>query len=143
MVDLELVAKGKHGNLLLHLGELVIVLLVLGDPLQDVLDELALCVTDGDGELEVAEDDLALQEEYLALETVPFVKVLLADLVQAVHGGDLLGDGGDLFGDCGNHLGDGGDLLSDGGDLLGDGGDLLGNGVDLLDDGVNHLGDGG
>ena len=51
MVDLELVAKGKLGNLLLHLGELVIVLLVLGDPLQDVLDELALCVTDGDGEL--------------------------------------------------------------------------------------------
>ena len=144
MVDLELVAKGKLGNLLLHLGELVIVLLVLGDPLQDVLDELALCVTDGDGELEVAEDDLALlQEEYLALETVPSVKVLLADLVQVVHGGDLLGDGGDLFGDCGNLLGDGGDLLSDGGDLLGDGGDLPGNGVDLLDDGVNLLGDGG
>ena len=141
MVDLELVAKGKLGNLLLHLGELVI---VLRDPLQDVLDELALCVTDGDGELEVAEDDLALlQEEYLALETVPSVKVLLADLVQVVHGGVLLGDGGDLFGDCGNHLGDGGDLLSDGGDLLGDGGDLLGNGVDLLDDGVNLLGDGG
>ena len=131
MVDLELVAKGKLGNLLLHLGKLVIVFLVLGDPLQDVLDELALCVTDGDGELEVAEDDLALlQEEYLALETVPFVKVLLADLVQVV-----LGDGGDLFGNCGNLLGDGGDLLSDGGDLLGDGGDLLGDGVDLLGDG--------
>ena len=108
MVDLELVAKGKLGNLLLHLGELVI---VLRDPLQDVLDELALRVTDGDGELEVAEDDLALQEEYLALETVPFVKVLLADLVQVVHGGDLLGDGGDLFGDCGNLLGDGALLL--------------------------------
>ena len=57
MVDLELVAKGKLGNLLLHLGELVI---ILRDPLQDVLDELALHVTDGDGELEVAEDDLAL-----------------------------------------------------------------------------------
>ena len=84
MVDLELVAKGKLGNLLLHLGELVI---VLRDPLQDVLDEIALRVTDGDGELEVAEDDLALQEEYLALETVPFVKVLLADLLQVVHGG--------------------------------------------------------
>ena len=108
-----------------------------------MLDELALRVTDGDGELEVAEDDLVLQEEYLALETVPFVKVLLADLVQVVHGGDLLGDGGDLFGDCGNHLGDGSDLLSDGGNLLGDGGDLLGNGIDLLDDGVNLLGNGG
>ena len=102
-----------------------------------MLDELALCVTDGDGEPEVAEDDLALlQEEYLALETVPFVKVLLADLVQVVHGRDLLGDGSNLFGDCGNLLGDGGDLLSDGGELLG-------NGVDLLDDGVNLLGDGG
>ena len=129
MVDLELVDKGKLGNLLLHL------VIVLRDPLQDVLDEIALRVTDGDGELEVAEDDLALQEEYLALETVPFVKVLLADLVQVVHGGVLLGDGGDLFGDCGNHLGDGGDLLSDGGDLLGDGGDLLGDGGDLLGNG--------
>ena len=73
-------------------------------------------------ELEVAEDDLALlQEEYLALETVPFVKVLLADLVQVIHGGDLLPDGGDL--------------LSEGGDFFGDGGDLLGNGVDLGDGG--------
>ena len=76
LVNLELAAKGKLANLLLHLGELV---LVLRDPPQDVLDELALRVTDGDGELEVAEDDLALQEE--RLETVPFVKVLLADLV--------------------------------------------------------------
>ena len=116
MVDLELVAKGKLGNLLLHL------VIVLRDPLQDVLDEIALRVTDGDGELEVAEDDLALlQEEYLALETVPFVKVLLADLVQVIHGGDLLPDGGDL--------------LSEGGDFFGDGGDLLGNGVDLGDGG--------
>ena len=71
MVDLELVAKGKLGNLLLHLGELVI---VLRDPLQDVLDELALCVTDGDGELEVAEDD---------------------------NGVDLLDDGVNLLGDGG------------------------------------------
>ena len=42
-------------------GKLV---LVLGDLLQGVLDELALHVTDGDGELvdlEVAEDDLGLQ----------------------------------------------------------------------------------
>ena len=68
MVDLELVAKGKLGNLLLHL------VIVLRDPLQDVLDEIALRVTDGDGELEVAEDDLALQEEHLAFETVPLVR---------------------------------------------------------------------
>ena len=55
-----------------------------------MLDELALHVTDGDGELvdlEVAEDDLGLQEEHLALEAVPIVKVLLADLLQVVHGG--------------------------------------------------------
>ena len=42
-------------------GKLV---LVLGDLLQGVLDELALHVTDGDGELvdlEVAEDDLGVQ----------------------------------------------------------------------------------
>ena len=87
LVDLELVAKGKLGSLLLHLGKLV---LVLGDLLQGVLDELALHVTDGDGELvdlEVAEDDLGLQEEHLALEAVPFVEVLLADLLQVVHGG--------------------------------------------------------
>merc|ERR1712226_1455230 len=63
---LQLVGKGKLGSLLLQLGELV---LVLGDLLQGGLDELALHVTDRDGELvdlEVAEDDLALQEEHLA-----------------------------------------------------------------------------
>ena len=59
-------------------------------------------------ELEVAEDDLALQEEYLALETVPLVKVLLADLVQVVHDGDLLGNGVNLLDDGVNLLGDGG-----------------------------------
>merc|ERR1719295_256967 len=75
---LQLVGKGKLGSLLLQLGELV---LVLGDLLQGGLDELALHVTDGDGELvdlEVAEDDLTLQEEHLALEAVPLVEVLLA-----------------------------------------------------------------
>merc|ERR1719337_842577 len=49
---LQLVGKGKLGSLLLQ------------------LDELALHVTDGDGELvdlEIAEDDLTLQEEHLAL----------------------------------------------------------------------------
>ena len=84
---LQLVGKGKLGRLLLQLGELV---LVLGDLLQGGLDELALHVADGDGELvdlEVAEDDLGLQEEHLAPEAVPFVKVLLADLLQVVHGG--------------------------------------------------------
>ena len=86
---LQLVGKGELGCLLLQLGELV---LVLGDLLEGGLDELALHVTDGDGELvdlEVAEDDLALQEEHLSLEAVPLVEVLLADLLQVVHGGGV------------------------------------------------------
>ena len=70
LIDLELLAKGKLGNLF-HAGKLV---LVPRDPLQHVLDELVLLVNGGDGELEVAEDDLALQEEHLALETVPLVR---------------------------------------------------------------------
>ena len=45
MVDLELVAKGKLGNLLLNL------VIIIRDPLQDVLDEIDLRVTDGGGEL--------------------------------------------------------------------------------------------
>ena len=68
----------------------LLLVLVLGDLRQGGLDEVALHVTDGDGELvdlEVAEDDLGLQEEHLALEAVPFVEVLLADLLQVVHGG--------------------------------------------------------
>jgi len=86
---LELVGEGELGGLLLQLGKLV---LVLADLLQGGLDELALHVGDGDGELvdlEVAEDHLSLQEEHLALETVPFVKVLLADLLEVVHVGVL------------------------------------------------------
>ena len=68
----------------------LLLVLVLGDLRQGGLDEVALHVTDRDGELvdlEVAEDDLALQEEHLALEAVPLVEVLLADLLQVVHGG--------------------------------------------------------
>merc|ERR1719430_1649878 len=82
---LQLVGKGKLGSLLLQLGELV---LVFGNLLEGGLDELALHVTDGDGklvDLEVAEDDLALQEEHFTLESVPFVKVLLADFLEVVH----------------------------------------------------------
>merc|ERR1712226_40907 len=37
--------------------------------------------------MKVTEDDLALQEEHLGLQFVPFVKVLLADLLQIIHGG--------------------------------------------------------
>merc|ERR1712018_353166 len=40
-------------------------------------------------DLKVTEDDLALQEEHLGLQFVPFVKVLLADLLQIIHGGIL------------------------------------------------------
>ena len=68
----------------------LLLVLLLGDLRQGGLDEVALHVTDGEGELvdlEVAEDDLGLQEEHLALEAVPIVKVLLADLLQVVHGG--------------------------------------------------------
>ena len=71
VLGLELVGEGKLGSLLLELGELV---LVLGHLLQGGLDELALHVADGHVELvdlEVAKDDLALQEEHLALEVVP------------------------------------------------------------------------
>merc|ERR1719291_208386 len=83
---LQLVGKGELGCLLLQLGELV---LVLGDLLEGGLDELALHVAHGDGELvdlEVAQDDLALQEEHLGLQLVPLVEVLLADLLEVVHG---------------------------------------------------------
>merc|ERR1711978_423231 len=37
----------------------------------------------------VTEDDLALQEEHLSLQFVPFVKVLLADLLQIINGSIL------------------------------------------------------
>jgi len=98
---LQLVGKGELGCLLLQLGELV---LVLGDLLEGGLDELALHVTDGDGELvdlEVAEDDLALQEEHLALQVEPLVEVLLDDLLELVVGGvvDILLDAAPLGND--------------------------------------------
>merc|ERR1711973_720017 len=86
---LQLVGEGKLGGLLLELGKLV---LVLADLLEGGLDELALHVGDGDGELvdlEVAEDHLSLQEEHLSLESVPLVKVLLADLLEVVDVGVL------------------------------------------------------
>ena len=87
LFGLQLVGEGKLGGLLLQFGELV---LVLGDLLEGWLDELALHVTDGDGELvdlEVAEDDLTLEEEHLSLQLVPLVKVLLADLLEVINGG--------------------------------------------------------
>merc|ERR1711992_241641 len=89
LLRLQLVGECELCGLLLQLGELV---LVLGDLLEGGLDELALHVTHGDGELvdlEITEDDLALQEEHLGLQLVPFVEVLLADLLQIVHRGIL------------------------------------------------------
>merc|ERR1712140_18929 len=68
LFSLELVGKSKLGSLLLQLGKLV---LVLGDLLEGRLDELALHVADGDGELvdlQVSQDDLTLEEEHLGLE---------------------------------------------------------------------------
>jgi len=82
---LQLVGERKLGSLLLQLGKFV---LVLAHLLQGGLDKLALHVGHGDGQLvdlEVAEDNLALQEEHLTLESVPFVEVVLADLLQFVH----------------------------------------------------------
>jgi len=82
-----LVGKGEFSGLLLKLGKFVF---VLGDLLEGWLDELALHVTDRDGELvdlEVAEDDLSLEEEHLSLQLVPLVEVLLADLLEVVDGG--------------------------------------------------------
>ena len=87
LFGLKLVGEGKLGSLLLQLGKLV---LVLGHLLEGWLDELALHVRDGDGELidlEVAQNDLTLQEEHLSLQLVPLVKVLLADLLEVVHAG--------------------------------------------------------
>merc|ERR1719334_921623 len=87
LFSLQLVGKGEFGSLLLKLGKFVF---VLGDLLEGWLDELALHVTDGDGELvdlEVAEDDLSLEEEHLGLQLVPLVEVLLADLLEVVDGG--------------------------------------------------------
>ena len=87
VLGLELVGEGKLGGLLLELGELV---LVLGHLLEGGLDELALHVADGHVELvdlEVAEDDLALQEEHLALEVVPLVEVVLDDLLEVIVAG--------------------------------------------------------
>merc|ERR1711976_702880 len=87
LLGLELVGESELGSLLLPLSKLV---LVLGDLLEGWLDELALHVTDGDGELvdlKVTEDNLSLQEEHLSLKLVPLVKVLLADLLEVVHAG--------------------------------------------------------
>jgi len=89
LAGLELVGEGELGSLLLQLGELV---LVLGHLLEGGLDELASHVTHGDGELvdlQIAEDDLALEEEHLSLEAVPLVEVGLADLLEVVRGGIL------------------------------------------------------
>merc|ERR1719193_2998768 len=86
---LQLVGERKLGRLLLQLGELV---LVLAHLLQCRLDELALHVGHRDGQLvdlQVAQDYLSLQEEHLTLESVPLVEILLADLLQVVHGGRL------------------------------------------------------
>jgi hypothetical protein len=84
-----LIGECEFGGLFLQFCEFV---LVLGDLFEGGLDELALHVTDGDGELvdlEVSEDDFTLEEEHLSLKTVPLVEVLLADLLQVVFGGGV------------------------------------------------------
>jgi len=87
LFSLQLVGESELGGLLLQFGKLV---LVLGNLLKGWLDELALHVTDRDGELvdlEIAEDDLTLEEEHLSLQLVPLVEVSLADLLEIIHGG--------------------------------------------------------
>ena len=77
LFSLQLVGESELGGLLLQFGKLV---LVLGNLLKGWLDELALHVTDRDGELvdlEISEDDFSLEEEHLSLELVPLVKVFL------------------------------------------------------------------
>merc|ERR1719391_941205 len=79
----EKAAKFAFAN---QLGELV---LVLAHLFQGGLNELALHVGDGDGELvdlQIPEDHLALKEEHLPLEAVPLVEVGLADLLEIVNG---------------------------------------------------------
>jgi len=89
VLGLELVSESKLGGLFLQLGELV---LVLGDLFEGGLDELALHVGDGHVELvdlEVPQDDFPLQEEHFTLQVVPFVEVVLDDLLELVLAGVL------------------------------------------------------
>merc|ERR1719206_654178 len=68
LFGLQLVGKSKLGSLFLELGKLVF---VFGHLLEGGLDELALHVTDGDGELvdlKVTEDNFTLEEEHLSLK---------------------------------------------------------------------------
>merc|ERR1711915_441383 len=77
LLGLQLISESKLGGFLLKLGKFV---LILGHLLEGGLDELALHVTDGDGELvdlEITEDDLTLEEEHFSFKGVPFVEVLL------------------------------------------------------------------
>merc|ERR1712002_490308 len=86
LFGLQLVGKSKLGSLLLQFGKFV---LVFGHLLEGGLDELALHVTDGDGELvdlKVTEDNFTLKEEHFSLERVPLIKILLADLLQLICG---------------------------------------------------------
>merc|ERR1712212_165691 len=87
LFGLQLVGKSKFGSLFLELGKFVF---VFGDLLEGGLDELALHVTDGDGELvdlKVTEDNFTLKEEHLSPKRVPLVKILLADFLQLIGGG--------------------------------------------------------
>jgi len=98
VLGLQLVGEGKLGGLLLQLGELV---LVLGHLFQRGLDELALHVADGHVELidlEIAENDLALQKEHFSFQVEPLVKVLFDDCLELVIGGvvDVLFDAAPL-----------------------------------------------
>merc|ERR1719323_287906 len=87
VLSLELVSECKLGGLLLQFGELI---LVLGHLFQCGFDELALHVAHRHVELidlEVAQNDLALQEEHFSLQVEPFVKVLFDNVLELLIGG--------------------------------------------------------
>jgi len=82
VLSLQLVGERELGGLLLQFGKLIF---VFGHLFERGLDELALHVADGHVELidlQVAQDDLALQKEHFALQIEPLVKVLFDDVLE-------------------------------------------------------------
>merc|ERR1711915_908707 len=88
LLGLQLISESKLGGFLLKLGKFA---LILGHLLEGGLDELALHVTGGDGELvdlEITEDDLALEEEHFSFKGVHLSKycwqIFLSSSVEAL-----------------------------------------------------------
>jgi len=101
VLSLQLVGERELGGLLLQFGKLIF---VFGHLFQRGLDELALHVADRHVELidlQVAQDDLALQKEHFALQIEPLVKVLFDDVLELLVRGvvDVLLDSAPLGND--------------------------------------------